>query len=209
MKTKLTEILKGKSLGDDVIQAIMDEMKAQGVFLSSEENMDIRYGKLKTQNEGTNKQLAEAQALIEEMKKSTKGQEGLQQKITAYEQQVAQLQAELTQAKLDAEIKVGLLAEKALDVDYLTFKLKEKGELALDENGKIKGWEDKVAALKTQLPTQFETAGSKQIIENKLPHEESPGTSTITREEFNKMGYNSRVALRKENPEQYEQLMKG
>ena len=78
----------------------------------------------------------------------------------------------------------------------------------LDENGKIKGWEDKVAALKTQLPTQFETAGSKQIIENKLPHEETPGTA-ITREEFNKMGYNSRVALRKENPEQYEQLMKG
>lgn len=169
MKTKLTDILKGKSLGDDVIQAIMDEMKAQGVFLSSEENMDIRYGKLKTQNEGVNKQLTEAQALIEEMKKSTKGQEGLQQKITAYEQQVAQLQAELNQAKLDAEIKVGLLAEKALDVDYLTFKLKEKGELALDENGKIKGWEDKVAALKTQLPTQFETTGSKQIEENRLP----------------------------------------
>ena len=70
MKTKFSEILKGKSLGDDIIQAIMDEMKAQGVFLSSEENMDIRYGKLKTQNEGTNKQLAEAQALIEEMKKS-------------------------------------------------------------------------------------------------------------------------------------------
>lgn len=209
MKTKLTEILKGKSIGDDVIQAILDEMKAQNLYLSSEENMDIRYGKLKTQNEGVNKQLTEAQALIEEMKKSTKGQEGLQQKITAYEQQVAQLQAELTQAKIDAEIKVGLLAEKALDVDYLTFKLKEKGEIALDENGKIKGWEDKVAALKTQIPTQFETAGSKKIIENRLPHEENPGTSSITKEEFNKMGYNSRAALRQENPELYDQMMKG
>lgn len=206
MKTKLTEILKGKSLGDDVIQAIMDEMKAQGVFLSSEENMDIRYGKLKTQNEGVNKQLTEAQALIEEMKKSTKGQEGLQQKITNYEQQVAQLQAELTQAKLDAEIKVGLLAEKALDVDYLTFKLKEKGELALDENGKIKGWEDKVAALKTQLPTQFETAGSKQIIENKLPGGDKD--NTVTKESFAKMGYQDRLKFYNENPEAYAEMTK-
>lgn len=208
MKTKLTEILKGKSLGDDVIQAILDEMKAQGVYLSSEENMDIRYGKLKTQHDGTAKSLEEAQSTIEQLQKAAKGNENLQQIIREHEQKEAQLQAELEQAKLDAEIKVGLLAEKALDVDYLTFKLKEKGELALDENGKIKGWEDKVAALKTQLPTQFETAGSKQILENKLPHEENPGT-TITREEFNKMGYNSRVALRKENPEQYDQLMKG
>ena len=70
---------------------------------------------------------------------------------------------------------MGLLAEKALDVDYLTFKLKEKGELTLDENGKIKGWNDKVAALKTQLPNQFETAAGKKIIENKLPDQDDHG----------------------------------
>ena len=78
MKTKLTEILKGKSLGDDVIQAILDEMKAQGVHLTAEENMDVRYPKLKTQYEGQGKQLAEAQALIENLQKSTQGQEEAQ-----------------------------------------------------------------------------------------------------------------------------------
>ena len=165
----IAEILKAKGVADDVVQAILDDMKANKIFTASEENLDIRYGKLKTDHEGKLKELTEAQNLINELKKSTKGQEDLQGKITAYEGQVEQLQKELAQTKLDAEIKVGLLAEKALDVDYLTFKLKEKGELALDENGKIKGWEDKLAALKVQLPNQFEAAGQKKVIENRLP----------------------------------------
>ena len=165
----IAEILKAKGVADDVVQAVLDDMKANKIFTSSEENLDIRYGKLKTEHEGKVKELTEAQNLINELKKSTKGQEDLQGKITTYEGQVEQLQKELAQTKLDAEIKVGLLAEKALDVDYLTFKLKEKGELALDENGKIKGWEDKVAALKVQLPNQFEAAGQKKVIENRLP----------------------------------------
>lgn len=169
MKTKLTEILKGKSLGDDVIQAILDEMKAQGVHLTAEENMDVRYPKLKTQYEGQGKQLAEAQALIENLQKSTQGQEEAQKQIAEYKQQNEKLTAELAQAKLDAEIRVGLLSAKAKDVDYLAFKLREKGEIELDENGKIKGWEDKVAALKTQHPMQFEAAAEKKYEENKLP----------------------------------------
>lgn len=146
--------------------------------------------------------------MIEELKKSNKGNEGLQQKITDYEGQVAQLQAELEQAKLESAIKVELLSSKALDVDYLTFKLKEKGELALDENGKIKGWDDKIAALKTQFPTQFESADSRKYEEHRLPDNE-PGDKVITKEEFNKMGYNSRVAFKQNNPEQYSQMMKG
>ena len=169
MKTKLTEILKGKSLGDDVIQAILDEMKAQGVHLTAEENMDVRYPKLKTQYEGQGKQLAEAQALIENLQKSTQGQEEAQKQIAEYKQQNEKLTAELAQARLDAEIRVGLLSAKAKDVDYLAFKLREKGEIELDENGKIKGWEDKVAALKTQHPMHFEAAAEKKYEENKLP----------------------------------------
>jgi hypothetical protein len=120
---------------------------------------------------------------------------------------MVQIQAELEQTKLDAAIKVELLSSKALDVDYLTFKLKEKGELALDENGKIKGWDDKIAALKTQFPTQFETSTKKNILENKLPgdHDQDGG---ITKESFAKMGYQDRLKLFKENPEAYAEMTK-
>lgn len=165
----ITEILKAKGIADDVIKGILEDMKANKIFTASEENLDIRYNKLKTDNEGKDKQLSDANALIEQLQKSTKGHEEAQQQIATYKQQTEKLMAELEQTKIEAEIKVGLLAEKALDVDYLTFKLKEKGELALDENGKIKGWEDKVAALKTQLPTQFESSANKKVIENRLP----------------------------------------
>lgn len=43
----------------------------------------------------------------------------------------------------------------------MTFKLKEKGDLELDDKGKIKGIEDKISGLKTQFPSQFETDGGK------------------------------------------------
>lgn len=202
----LNEILKAKNIGDDVIQAILADMKASGIYTASEENLDIRYGKLKTQHEGLNKQLTEAQALIENLQKSTKGQEEAQQQIATYKQQNEKLLAELEQTKIEAEIKVGLLAEKALDVDYLTFKLKEKGELALDENGKIKGWDDKVAALKTQLPTQFESAANKKIIENRLPDDKGNG-DTLTRETLLKKPYAERMKIFNENPEAYKNAM--
>ena len=170
----IAEILKAKGLDDAVIKEIQEDMKSNKIFTASEENLDIRYGKLKTDHDGKIAELTEAQNLIAELKKSTKGQEDLQGKITAYESQVQQLQAELEQTKLDSAIKVELLSSKALDVDYLTFKLKEKGELALDENGKIKGWDDKIAALKTQFPTQFEGSGGRRYEEHRLPDDPDP-----------------------------------
>ena len=202
----LAEILKAKGLDDEIIKAVQDDMKANKIFTASEENLDVRYGKLKTDHDGKLAELTEAQNLIAELKKSTKGQEDLQGKITAYEGQVAQLQAELEQTKLDAAIKVELLSSKALDVDYLTFKLKEKGELALDENGKIKGWDDKIAALKTQFPTQFEGAGSKKYQEHKLPDEQD-NESVYTKSEILKKPYAERAKLFEENPEAFRTAM--
>lgn len=166
----LAEIFKAKGVSDEIAAAVLADMKANGIFTASEENLDVRYGKLKGEHETATKQLGEANALIETLKKSTKGNEDLQQKITTYEGQVQTLQAELAQAKLDSAINVGLLAAgvKPDDVDYVTFKLKQKGELSLDESGKVKGWDDKLAALKTQLPAQFESSGQKKYQELKL-----------------------------------------
>ena len=204
----IAEILKAKGVSDDIITAVQDDMKANKIFTACEENLDIRYGKLKADHDGKLAELSEANNLIAELKKSNKGNEALQQQISNYEGQVAQLQQELEQTKLDAAIKVELLSSKALDVDYLTFKLKEKGELSLDENGKIKGWDDKLAGLKTQFPTQFEAAGGKKYEEHKLPNTDE-GDKVVTKEEFNKMGYASRVEFKMNNPEAYSNMMKG
>lgn len=131
-----------------------------------------KYDALQAQLDGVTTERDTANNLIAELKKGTKGNEELQGKITGYETQVAQLQAELEKTKLDNAIQLALRDAKAIDPDYLAFKLREKykpEELTLDENGKIKGMEDKLSGLKTQFPTQFEAAGQKKVIENKLP----------------------------------------
>lgn len=82
------------------------------------------------------------------------------------------LQAELEKTKLENAIQLALRDAKAVDPEYLAFKLREKykpEELTLDENGKVKGMDDKLAGLKTQFPNQFESAGQKKVKENKLP----------------------------------------
>ena len=202
----LAELLKAKGIDEGIIKTILEEMKSNKIFTASEENLDVRYGKLKADHDSVIKERDEGKALIAELQKSNKGNEALQQQVADYEAKMAQIQAELEQTKLDAAIKVELLAAKTLDVDYMTFKLKEKGELALDENGKIKGWEDKIAALKTQFPTQFETASNKNIIENKLPDGDG-GDGGLTKESLLKKPYAERMKIFNENPEAYKTAM--
>lgn len=201
---KLMEILKAQGIGEDVIESILTEMKANKIYTTAEENIDIRYGKLKNDHEDANRKLTDATGRIAELEKAAKGHGELAKKNAALETQVAQLTEALEKTRLDAEIRVELLAADCLDVDYAAFKLREKGELALDENGKIKGWDDKLAGLKVQLPSQFKSPDTRKIIENKLP--ESEAGNAVTKEAFDKMDYSDRLKLYKENPEAYKEL---
>lgn len=203
----LNEIFNSNGIDEKTANAILSAMKENKIYTANEENLDVRYSKLKNEHESKLNELVEANNLIAELKKSNKGNEDLQSKITNYENQVTQLQEELRKTKLDSAIKVALLSEKAADVDYLTFKLKEKGELELDENDKIKGWNDKIAALKTQFPTQFENSGSKKIEENKLDRTDD-GTS-FTKADLLKKPYSERIKIYNENPDAYNEVMKG
>lgn len=213
----LEELLKGQNLTDQQVTAIIDGMKENKIFTASEENLDIRYGKLKTDHDALVAKDAESQKLIEELQKATKGQDAVQAKITEYEATIAQQQEELQQAKTEAALKVGLLSEgaKATDIDYLIFKLNHDSDWKpeLGEDGQIKGFKDKMESLKTQCPNQFETAagdgddGYKRMDDGKLPGGDGPKDS-VTKEDFAKMGYKSRVELRESNPDLYEKLTK-
>lgn len=202
----IQEILKASGLTEDQIKTITDQMKENKIYTSSEENLDIRYGKLKTDHEGLTKQYSEAQTLIEELKKSSKGNEGLQTKVAEYEAKVAELQKELNDEKLASAIKVGLLSEKATDIDYLTFKLKEDGQLELDEKGEIKGLKDKMDDLKKRFPNQFESTTQKKIEPNKLQNGQND--NVLTKESILKKPYAERVELYQKDPEAYNAIMK-
>jgi len=202
----IQELLKAQGLDDATITKVTNAMKENKIFTSSEENLDIRYGKLKTDSENQASQLKEAQKLIEEMKKSTTGNEDLQKKVTEYETQVANLSKQLSATKVASALKVALLSEKAKDIDYLTFKLKEGGEIELDDKDQIKGWSEKVASLKKQFPNQFEASSIKKIDPNKLNKDGK--NDTLTRESILKMPYKDRAQLQQDNPEGYKEAMK-
>lgn len=135
---------------------------------------DAEIDKLNGLLTGKDAELAQANSLIEELKKGTKGNEELQGKITAYTAQVAELQKQLEETKIKSAVKVALLADKAIDVDYLTFKLNEKlnaegKKLELDDNGNVKDWKGYSESLHTSFPNMFESSSIKKIDENKLP----------------------------------------
>lgn len=137
---------------------------SEGNYISKE-----KYSALEADNGSIAEQLKTAENLIAELKKNTGGDEKLQGKITEYEAAISTLQKQLQQEKLDSAVKIALLEADCKDVDYITFKLREKGELVLDDAGKVKGVEDKIAALKTQFPDQFIQPNTKKVEENRLP----------------------------------------
>ena len=161
---------------------------------------------------GKQTELDTANNLIKELKKGTEGDEDLQGKITGYETQVAQLQAQLQETKIKAAVKVALLSEKAKNVGYLAYLIEESmkadgKKLELDENDNIKGWDGIISGLKTKEPDMFESgSGGRKVLEGGRLPKGDDGAVTVTKEQFHKMGYNDRLKLKQDNPELFKQL---
>lgn len=209
----LQELLGQNGIAEETIIKILNGMKENKIFTASEENLDVRYGKLKDEHTSKLTELEQANNLIGELKKSAKGNEDLEGKIKTYETEtIPQLQKQLEETKIKSAIKLSLLGEKAVDVDYLTYKLEEKlkenGEtLQLDDNENIKGWSDKLASLKTQFPKMFESSQSKTVDPNKLPEPDNSNKG-LTKADIFKMSYTDRAKYQSENPEEYKTIMK-
>lgn len=214
-------------LGEELFNAVAEKINAHngneankdnqikvGNLGSGEYTSKSKYDALNELLKGKETELQSANDLIAELKKGTKGNEELQAKIANYDATVQQLTKELQETKIKSAVKVGLLAEHCSDVDYTTFKLmealKEKGEtLELDENDAIKGWDDKLSGLKTQLPAFFESGsgeedGYKPLEGGGLPKD--TGNKNITKEQFMRMTVDERIALKQKDEKLYKTL---
>ena len=181
-------------------------MKSNKIYLASEENLDVRYNKLKLESEQANQELAKSQALITELQKGNKGNEELQSKIKGYEDEIANLKKQNEEQKLESALDRVLIEANVQDVDYVKFKIKEKGAvLKLDDKGTLSGTKELIDDLKVQLPNQF-TKNAQKINEIKLP--QSDDNKGVTKEQFNKMSYQERLKLFNENKEAYDELTK-
>lgn len=221
---KLEELLKDSP---DVLKAVTDAIAkvnegeadklkhvrfadlSEGGYVSKD-----KYTDLETSLKGKTSELEKANSLIEELKKSTGQDEALQQKITNYETEIATLKRENETLRTENALRFALAEAGAVDVEYLMFKAKEKGEIKLGEDGKIKGEADLISGLKTQLPTMFGASnnqqtkgdGNRKVLENNLPGGDKD--KTVTKEQFRAMGYNDRLKLKQENPELFKTLSK-
>ena len=191
----LNEIMKANGIEDDVISKITSEMKNNGIYLSKENNIDFRYNKLKTENENATQTINELQGKLVE--------------VDNLQKQLESLQNENVKIKLDSALDRALVEAKVQDVDYLKYKIKEKNPngLKLDENGKLESLNTILDDLKVQFPNQF-IKTEKVIEEQKLPKDDNDKSSSITKEQFDKMNYHDKVKLYQENKEQYEELSK-
>lgn len=173
-----TKIDEKNSTEADKLKHVRYADLSEGKYVSKEK-YDSELEKLNGLITGKDTEIGNATKLIEELKKASKGDEGMQQKISTYETENARLQRELEETKINAAIKVALLEAHVVDSDYMTYKiktgLKEKNEeLKLDDDGNIKGWDNMLTSLKAQFPTQFTASsgsddGQRRILENRLP----------------------------------------
>lgn len=178
-----------------------------------------KHDALQASFDGQKAELDKANGLIAELQKGTKDNAAMQEKITAYETEKAQLQAENEALKVKYALDVAMrdAGVKKENAELLSIalerKLKEKNEkIELDANGSIKGWDDKLKDLKTQFPVMFEggsgggEGGSEyQPLEGGgLP--KGGSEKTVTKEQFRSMSYEERAALKKSNEKLYESL---
>ena len=201
----LVEILKANGIEDDVVSKITADMKTNKVFTAGEDNLDIRYNKLKNEHTASAQQITDLQSQISQFEELKTQNLAL---IEEANKKIAMLEAENSRIKTDSALDRALIEAKVQDVDYMKFKIKEKHPdgLKIDENGKIESINTVLDDLKVQFPTQFSKT-EKKVEEKKLEKTDDTNTG-ITTEQFNKMNYHEKAKLFKENPEQYAELNK-
>ena len=201
----LLEILKANGIDDEVAGKITADMKANKVYTASEDNLDVRYSKLKNDYTASTQQITDLQSQIAQFEQAKSQNATL---IEEANKKLAELQEENARIKTDYALDRALMEAKVQDVDYMKFKLKEKHPegFKLDENGKVESINTVLDDLKVQFPNQFSKT-EKKIEEKKLEKTDDTNTG-ITSEQFSKMNYHEKAKLFKENPEQYAELNK-
>lgn len=158
---------------------------------------------LKQQIEDRDKQL-------EDLSKKAKGNEELSEELNRlkeenqktadeWKQKLEQQQKSfaIQSALRDANAHDPDLVQKAIDTDAISFK-----------DGKLIGIDEQLNELKENksfLFKQEEPAGLK----GRQPHINNEPPKGVTRDDLNKMTYKERVQFKQENPDQYNQLIKG
>lgn len=134
----MEELLKGLGLEAETITKIVDSMKENKMFISKEENIDIRYKKLK-------KDFEDSKKTIGDLTEQNKGNEELQKTIADYENK-------LKQTNIDYAIKDALKGVKHSELLKSQFQI----DKLMYEDGQVKGIDEQLSTLKENYKDFFE-----------------------------------------------------
>lgn len=152
---KLEDILKAQGIEEEQINKIVNSMKENKIYITSLENADERYTKLKNKNTEIQKSLDTANTTIDDLKKNTGTIEELQAKVNQYEKDKAQdsLNSALEDVLKEHSVKNIEVFKKALDMTSIKF-----------EDGKIVGAVEQIENYKKSDPYLFESKGGTGFI---------------------------------------------
>lgn len=136
----MKELLLKQGIEEEQADAIVKGMKENKMYITSEENLDERYTKLKAQKEDLENQITTKDELITDLKNSTKSSDELQTKISEYETEIEQLQNQSKELQKQSAVEIALVKQGARNtkavnalLDFEKIEVGEKGVEGLEE----------------------------------------------------------------------------
>lgn len=140
----MEELLRGLGLETETVTKIVEAMKEQKLYTTKNENIDIRYSKLK-------KDFEDSKKTIEELQAKGSQNEDLQKTILEYENKLKQTNIDYAIKDALKGVKHSELLKTQFDMTKLTF-----------EDGQVKGIEEQLKNIKNTYKEFFEVEEVKQ-----------------------------------------------
>lgn len=203
---------------EDLIALGVDEETAKSIMAlhgKTVTQLNAQVATLEGERDTAQQQLASNQTELDALKESAKGNEALTT-------QLADLQAKFDDAQANSQNTIATLKkESAIDVALLKAGAKnskaakalldaEKIELA--EDGTIKGLDEQLETIRTENDFLFQPAEPQEQGKPRIVNPGNPKgaqTSTVTKEQFDRMTFKERSELATTSPETFKQITEG
>lgn len=174
---------------------------AEGGYVSKE-----KYAALEAEAGGYKEQLAGLREDLQKLQEEGGGKAELNNKLSAlqekYDADMAAFTEKLAALKLETAVDNALFKAGAVDSDLVKVKL-DMGQIKLAESGEVEGLEEQLGNVKKDYGFLFQSAPR---VTGAKPAEPSPAPAVMTREEYQKLGYEERVRLKTERPEIFKEI---
>lgn len=197
------EELKTLGLNDEQIEKVVEDYGKNYVAKSqfNQKNEELKQAK---------ESLTTMQSDIEALKKSNADNAELSKQIdelnAAQLKREAEYTAQIQKMELDGIVERTLLSSKVKNAKAVRALLDL--EDAKVKDGTIKGLDDQLTKLKESDPYLFESESKPTGVTPGEPHG-GQGSTGITQEQFNKMGYLERAKLKEDDPNAYSEFTNG